>query len=307
MAMDTGRLWYTEDDPTHGTQYHSIRSILHNGRTGYQDVLILDTEEWGKTLILDGDIQSTESDESVFHEALVHPAMIAHPDPRSVLILGSAEGAALREVLAYGSVERAVMADIDEELVEICAKHLPEWSEGCFDESIVELVFDDAKPYLERRDKSFDIVIADIVDYAEDGSAHGPAAQDLYRLLHERLSSDGILAIHGLELDPLEYEDFVMARNALKKLFPVVVTYCAYIPSFGGESAFLLASKGPDASELSKDVIAKRLAERGTDEDKDIGRTLYFYDADAHVRMFNLPKNVKAVLSGTAPEWEAAE
>ena len=302
MALDTGRLWYTEDDPTHGTQYHSIRSIVYNGRTDYQDVLILDTEEWGKTLILDGDIQSTEADESIFHEALVHPSMIAHPDPRSVLILGSAEGAALREVLAYDSVERVVMADIDEELIDICAKHLPEWSEDCFEEKNVELAFEDAKTYLERGDKSLDVIIADMVDYGQDASSAGPSANELYRLLHDRLSSKGILAIHGLELDPLEYDEFVMTRNALKGQFPVVTTYCAHVPSFGGEVALLIASKDADPSELSKDVISRRLAERGAEPDKDIGGTLYFYDADTHVRMFNLPKNVKAVLAGSAQD-----
>ncbi len=112
-----------------------------------------------------------------------------------------------------------------------------------------------------------------------------------------------MLVVHGLEFDPLEYEDYVAVRAALQKAFTVVLSYTSHVPSLG-ESAFLVASNGPDPSVLPKSEITKRLSERGVNDNKDIGQTLIFYDADAHVRMFSLPKNVKAVLSEGTSELE---
>lgn len=299
MLKDCNGLWYAEYDDTDGTHYHSVRSVVYSGRTAYQDVTILDTEEWGKTLIVDGDIQSTELDESIFHEAAVHPAMLAHPNPSSVLILGSGEGGMLREILSYGSVKRVVMSDIDEEFVDICAEHLPEWSEGCFEDPMVEFEFDDGKEYLQRCDTTFDIIIADLVEHGENGSASHSHDGRFYKQLRDHLSPGGILAIHGLEFDPLEPNDHTAARKILSKIFPVVLTYSTYIPSFKGESAFLIASDGPNPSQLSEKDITTRLAKGGASDDKDIGGPLYFYDAAAHVRMFSLPKHVKAALNGS--------
>ena len=101
----------------HLTQSESMQRrivrVLSSGRTRFQDYFIFETPNFGKALVLDKDVQSTEKDEFVYHETLVHPAMLAHPNPESVLIIGGGEGATLREVLKHPSVRRAVMVDID--------------------------------------------------------------------------------------------------------------------------------------------------------------------------------------------------
>jgi spermidine synthase len=101
-----------------------VKELLVTARTKYQEVQIVDTYDFGRALVLDGYIQSTEADEFMYHETLVHPAMVAHPSPRKVLIVGGGEGATLREVLKHPTVEEAVMVDIDGELIELSKKFL---------------------------------------------------------------------------------------------------------------------------------------------------------------------------------------
>ena len=111
-------------------QAERVKEVLFRGRTAYQDVQIIDGATFGRSLLLDGKTQSTEADEFVYHEALVQPAMVAHPDPREVFIAGGGEGATAREVLSHRSVTRAVMVDIDREVVELCQRYLPNHHRG---------------------------------------------------------------------------------------------------------------------------------------------------------------------------------
>ncbi|MEM2757695.1 MAG: spermidine synthase, partial [Sulfolobales archaeon] len=111
-----------------------LKNVLVNTKTKYQSVQIVELEEFGKALILDGLIQSSQADEFVYHESLVHPALLTHPNPKKVLIIGGGEGAALREVLKHPTVTNAVMVDIDGELVELSKRYLEEMHNGSFND-----------------------------------------------------------------------------------------------------------------------------------------------------------------------------
>ncbi len=134
-----------------------------------------------KVLFLDGVQQSSLCGEAAYHEALVHPAMISHPEPRRVAIIGGGEGATLREVLKHNTVEEVKMVEIDEELVDLCRDHLPEWSDctdiagsdgdSCFDDSRASAAFEDAFKWFmdsfgkdEIEEEKFDIIIMDALD-----------------------------------------------------------------------------------------------------------------------------------------------
>src|SRR5215470_852404 len=106
-------LTYTEIGTPYETHQFGVKDILLSKQTAFQHVTILDTFEYGKMLVIDGRTQSAEDDEHIYHESLVHPALVAHPAPRRVLIIGGGEGATLREVLRHPSIERIVMVDID--------------------------------------------------------------------------------------------------------------------------------------------------------------------------------------------------
>ena len=165
--------------------------MLYQGRTRWQNVLIADTYNYDRVLMLDGAIQSAESDESLYHELLVQPAMLAHDEPRDVLIIGGGEGATLREVLSHASVRRAVMVDLDRELVELCREHLFQWHQGAFDDPRSELLTEDGRAYLERDPSLYDVVIIDVVDMLDNGPAQALYTRQFYELLHSRLRPGG--------------------------------------------------------------------------------------------------------------------
>ena len=117
--MDVSGNWYLETVCPDLATMLQVRRVLYSGNTAFQKVAS-PSDLFGRSLMLDGKTQSTERDEHIYHEALVHPAMLLHPDPRSVFIGGGGEGATLREVLAYKSVANVSMLDMDGEVVELC-------------------------------------------------------------------------------------------------------------------------------------------------------------------------------------------
>jgi len=306
MAQLGAGLWYTETGTPYESHNFAVKSFLYTGRTAFQDVAILDTHEYGKILVIDGRTQSAEDDEYIYHEALVHPAMLTHADPRSVLIIGGGEGATLREVLRYRSVERVIMVDIDRELVELCQKHLPEWHEGAFQDPRVELVFADGKEYVEQTDAAFDVIVIDVCDALEQGPALSLYTEEFYRRVQERLTPGGLLVIQAMELSGLDYRDHRSVRDTLLKVFPLIRSYSTFIPSFWSEWGFLIASEGLDPAAMAPALLAERLASRGPVGAEDLRTALDFYDPDTHVRMFLLPKDVKAAMDHALPPEEAA-
>src|ERR1700722_11913843 len=114
--------WYVERFGKTELHHHAIDELYYAGRTPFQSVAVLRTEVFGKMLVLDGDTQSSQADEKIYHESLVHPALAASATRGEVLILGGGEGATLREVLRHPTVTRCTMVDIDGEVVELCKK-----------------------------------------------------------------------------------------------------------------------------------------------------------------------------------------
>ena len=174
-------------------QAERIRKVYHSGRTEYQDVVVQDGAAFGLSLVLDGKTQSTEVDEFAYHEGLVHPAMIAHPGPRSVFVAGGGEGATIREALKHRTVERVVMVDIDKQVVELCRAHLPNHHAGSFDDPRVELFHADARAYLEATSERFDIVVIDVPDPLEAGPAVMLYTLEFYTMVRERLRDGGLI------------------------------------------------------------------------------------------------------------------
>ena len=165
---------------------------------------------------MDGVLQSTLYGEAAYHETLVHPSMIAHPNPKRVAIIGGGEGATLREVLKHNTVEEVVMVEIDQELVELCREHLPEWSdcsdiegsdaESCFDDSRARIVYTDAFQWfmdnfhdeVEEAQK-FDVIIMDALDPDKMVDIVGSLYNDTHFVesLFHGLTKEGVVSLAG--------------------------------------------------------------------------------------------------------------
>ncbi len=221
---------------------YCLEEVIINTTTEFQKVLIADTNNYGRILVLDGAIQSAEDDEELYHEALVQPAMLAHEAPKQVLIIGGGEGATLREILKHQSVEKVVMVDIDRAAVELCIEHLDDWHRDAFFDARVELVFEDGREYLEKEDRKFDIAIIDVVDMLDNGPAQRLYTRQFYELLTTKLNKHAVVAVQGMEFSHQDTEQHCALRRTLKSVFSQVHSYRTTIPSFLSAWGFLIAS-----------------------------------------------------------------
>ena len=106
MELESSKWFFDEINP-HLLQLHAIEGTIYSGRTKFQSIEIMQSPTFGKVLVLDGKIQSSEVDEFIYHELLVHPPMLAHPNPEKVFIAGGGEGATLREVMRHPDGEKS--------------------------------------------------------------------------------------------------------------------------------------------------------------------------------------------------------
>jgi spermidine synthase len=283
--------WFHDHVTPDMVQSYRIKEVIHSGKTRFQSIEIIESGGFGRCLILDGKIQSSEWDEFIYHEALVHPPMIAHPHPQRVFIAGGGEGATLREVFAHSSVKKAVMVDIDEEVIDTCRRLLPSWHQGSFEDSRLELRFGDAKKHLEEcanRGEKFDVVILDLPEPIEEGPAYLLHTKEFYQVVHEILATDGIISLQAGSSFWGNHQSFTAIINTLKAVFPLVFPYDTFIPSYGGTWGFALAS--PKMSPPPPPEVEKRISSRTSSG-------LRFYDGLTHQGLFCLPKHLREAIA----------
>ncbi|MBI4299294.1 MAG: polyamine aminopropyltransferase [Chloroflexi bacterium] len=287
MADQDDRIWHREQITPDLLQLERLEEVVFSGKTPYQSVEIVDTACFGRTLVLDGKTQSSEADEFVYHEALVHPSLISHPHPQQVFIAGGGEGATAREVLAHGSVSRVVMVDIDQQVVELCRRFLPNHHRGAFEDPRLELHHADAIKFLRETNNTFDIIILDIADPLEGGPAYLLFTKEFFHLIKERLTPQGMVTVQAGHTGPTLYKQcFPAVVKTLESVFAQVYPYEAFVQSFCSEWGFVIGSLGPNPTELTTDEIDRRIALR-------LQHKLRFYDGVTHRGMFSLPKYLR--------------
>ncbi|MGE3910243.1 MAG: spermidine synthase [Chloroflexota bacterium] len=282
-SPDTGDWREFDVLPGERASYEVLR-VLAAAQTAFQAVEIVETRAFGRALYLDGAPQSAVADEFVYHEGLVHPALVSHPEPKRVLIAGGGEGATLREVLRHPGVEQAVMVDIDGELVDLCREHLVEMHQGAFDDPRADVVIGDALAYLREQPEQFDAIIIDLTDPSEDGPIGELYGEDFYRLVASRLAADGIMVLQAYTFGPgrTAWQDRIAAT--LGRVFPIVRRYRAEVPFFKDSWAYCTASNVRDPAALPAAYVDRVLSARGMEDG------LRFYDGTTHLSMFSLPK-----------------
>ncbi|MCE4618023.1 MAG: polyamine aminopropyltransferase [Desulfurococcales archaeon] len=280
--------WFIEWGTPNSAHMYGIEKILYHGRSKYQDIMVAIVKDLGKALILDGKTQSAIIDEFVYHESLVHPAMILHGKPEKVLILGGGEGATAREVLRFKSVKRVVMVDIDEEVVKVSKEYLPEWHKGAFDDPRFELIIMDGLKYVEEANEKFDVIIADLADPLEAGPAYKLYTKEYYEKLKKLLNPGGVFVTQATSPTITTFTHAVIF-NTIKSVFKYASIYHVYVRSFDGVWGFVIASDTKDPRSLTPEVIDKYLAENVEGENR-------FYEGIIHLSMFAVPKYLRKAI-----------
>ncbi len=236
-------LWINEYITPWDIYSHGITKVLAYQKTAFQEMYIVETGAYGKALVLDGKWQSCTGDEFLYHEALVHPGMIAHRSPKNVLVLGGGEGATIREILRWKSVEKVMMVDIDGDVVAACREHLPEMHQNAFEDPRTELIIGDALEVLDHTDQQWDIVISDLSDPIESGPSFALFTQEYFQKVQKVLSPGGYFVVQAGPVTPVAITLHARLVKTLSTVFPQVLSYTSHVPSYASPWGFALASR----------------------------------------------------------------
>lgn len=281
--------WYVEEFAPTEQHHHAIDEVYYSGRSEFQQIALLRSPVFGKMLVLDGDTQSAQADEKIYHETLVHPALAAAPDRRDVLVLGGGEGATLREVLRCPDVGLCTMVDIDGLVVDLAKKYLAEWSAGAFEDARARVIVGDALEFMRTSSERYGVILSDLTEPLEDSPSNPLFNDAIFELIKSRLAQGGIYvlqastaAVHNAALH------CKMART-LRRHYAHVVSFVTHVPAFDTEWAFLACSDVVDLAGLDAhriDGYCERL--RGDN---------FFYDSVTHRRLFSLPLYLRRMLA----------
>ena len=260
--------------------FFSIKKILYSEKSKFQEIYVVETEEYGRMLILDGAVQTTERDEFIYHEMLVHVPMLSHPEPRQVLVIGGGDGGCAREILKHKSVEKVTMVEIDRLVVECSEKFLPNISSKLNDPKL-DLYIEDAVQFIKRSSSIFDVIIVDSTDPVGVGSPL--TTESFFRSSKRILNKNGIYAAQT-QGPFFEAKSMTRISKRIRKVFPNTSFYLANTPTYpGGIWSFALSYK----NSLGASNVQPRIFNR---------KDLKYYSKEIHNASFALPLYVKRIL-----------
>lgn len=274
-----GGHWFTEKQTENFGITIKINKTLHTEQTDFQKLEMVETEEFGNMLLLDGMVMTSKVDEFVYHEMVAHPVLNTHPNPKTVLVVGGGDGGVIREILKHEKVEKAVLVEIDGKVIEYSKKYLPEIA-GELDNPRVEVKVDDGFMHIIKSKDLYDVIMVDSTEPV------GPAAplfeRGFYQGIYEALKEDGIFVAQTD--NPWFKADLIQKVNKdVREIFPITRTYIANIPTYpSGMWTFTLGSKKYDPVAVKEEDI------------KDLPTK--YYSPELHQACFKLPKFVKAMI-----------
>jgi len=260
-----------------------VKENIVSKKSLYQKIDILDTYEFGRVLVLDGIVQTTEADEFIYHEMLSHLPMLSHPHPKTVLIIGGGDGGILREVLKY-PVREVFLVEIDEKVIEFSKTYLSSICRNSFNDRRANIIIDDGANFVKEGKRKFDVVIIDSSDPI--GPAKVLFSSKFYREVSNALSSDDGIFAQQTGSSFLQREEFPYVYKKLNKVFPFVTIFLAAVPTYvGGFFSLVFASKGIDPRKVRLAKIEKRY--------KKFKLKTRYYNPEIHQASFVLPSYIK--------------
>ena len=274
-------IWLNETlYPGWGQRFKVVRELARV-RSAFQDICVFDSASHGRVMVLDGAIQITEADEFVYQEMLAHVPLLAHGSVRRVLIIGAGDGGVLRRVLQHPGVERAVMVEIDGEVIRLAREYLPGIGGSAWDDPRAEILVGDGIDYAAKAARaSFDAVIVDSTDPVGVGEVLFTDGfyQDCARLL-----TDAGLVVNQCGVPFMQSDELRDTSVRRRRHFAHVSAYVAAVPTYvGGFMTLGIASKTELAS-VPVEVLRRRAAASGI-----LGTTRY-WTPELHAAAFHLP------------------
>jgi spermidine synthase len=241
---------------------------------------VIDTEQFGRMLVLDGMVMTTIKDEFVYHEMISHVALNTHPNPENVLVIGGGDGGAIREVIKNPKVKKATLVEIDGRVVEVSKELLPEIAVALKGNPKVEVLIDDGIAHIQNKENVYDVILVDSTEPI--GPAEGLFALNFYRQIYKALKEDGIMVAQTES--PFFNNDLISrVYKDISSVFPLTKLYLANIPTYpSGLWSFTMGSKRWDPEKINE----LKLPDLDTK----------YYCPEIHKSVFKLPKFVQDLL-----------
>ncbi len=217
--------------------FYSANALLAEEQTPYQEMELLDTSALGRVLLLDGVTQISERWEYRYHEPLVHPALLSHPLPRQVLVIGGGDGGTLREVLVHKTVEQVDFIELDEAVVRLARKELSSVHCGAFDDPRVRIQFCDGRSFVESAEPVYDAIIMDMTDPV--GAARYLYTREFFQAVSGIMCGpEAVFAMHSGS--PIATPAlFACIGQTLKSIFSIMCTSSTFVPMYGTIWSFI--------------------------------------------------------------------
>jgi spermidine synthase len=267
---------------------------LQTLQSPYQRIEVYDTPQFGRLFRLDGRLMTSEGEEFFYHECMTHPAMLTHPNPQSVLVIGGGDGGSSEELFKHPSVRRIVMAELDQAVIDISKRYLGAIHRGAFDDPRLTVRIGDGLDFVQSTQERFDLIVLDLTD--PDTPAFHLYSEQFFRMCRAILNPGGMLTLH---LGSPVFQQSTVRKNAdnLRKVFAQVHPMALYIPLYGSLWCLAVASDTANPRAVGADLIAVRMRERGLTD-------LQYYNAELHGALFSLPNFVRDLTCG--PETAAS-
>ena len=272
--------WFSETLHPNFRQSLRIRRVLYRGRSAFQQIQIVDTYQFGRALLLDGVVQTTEADEHIYHEMLTHIPMFTHPNPKRVLIVGAGDGGILREVLKH-PIESATLVEIDGAVIRLSKKYLRKICADAFEDPRARVLVDDGAKFLKTTNETFDVILVDSPDPIGPGTVLFGRA--FYEDAAARLTPQGVLARQtgSIFLQPDELPDAITRMHGV---FAHIYPYVASVPTYvGGFFSFAMGVRSSMSLPSTGDV-QRRFTE--------LEFTTQYYSPAIHQGAFALPNRI---------------
>lgn len=260
-----------------------VSDILYRGHSQFQDIIVADSKEFGRMLVLDGVFQTSIKDEFMYHESIVHIPLFLHPNPKKVIIIGGGDGGAAREAVRHPEVESVTMVDIDGQVIELSKKYFPEISKAILEKDPkLTVKVGDGIAFMREAENYYDVIIVDCSDPV--GPGEGLFSYDFYKDTFKALKEDGLF-VQQTE-SPFMHRKLVKdIFDCVSDIFPITRLYTAFIPLYpSGMHCFTMGSK-------KYDPLAWELNRKRTFPTK-------YYNEGIQKSAFVLPNFVKDLLYG---------
>ena len=278
--------WFDERLNAFSRYGYKLGECLHSEQSPFQHIEVFESQQFGRLFRLDGDYMTSERDEFFYHEAMIHPAAVAIGSPKSALVLGGGDGGSAEELLKYPCIERVVIAELDEAVVNISRHYFASIHRGALDDPRVELQIGDGVHYVQQSKESFDLVILDLTD--PDTPAETLYTEAFFSAIRQKMTPQGAMVLHTGS--PIFKPDAVARlHEALRRQFKKVAPMGLYIPLYGSYWTIAVCSAQTDPRDCAMETVRHRLQTIGISD-------LSYYNPEIHSALFALPNYLKKLL-----------